>query len=314
MSDLGSKAIVICNSRFGLPAITYLHSTHQLVAVFCVTKEVEFEDEIKNHAQQMGFRLEIAKKNNWESNLEQLILSTQASIVLVKTFGFKIPSSLLEIPKHGFINFHYALLPQYRGAFPLFEVLKNKEEYGGISVHHLTCEFDKGPLVFKQYVPIKNTDTYGDHMVNLANAGVALTKQLMEMLKDDDVQLPSIQQNEQEARYIKKPDFRDLLIQWDKMTAEQIVALILASNYWSKGAITLWNSIYVNILYARFLKEKHSGLKAGTIMHLKEGESVKIACVNYQVIAIDTVFLSSGYLPAFELHRYGIQQNDVFGN
>lgn len=315
MSDLKKpQAIVLCSSRFALPAIFFLQANKNLSAVFCCTRDAEFEGEIKQMQAQVRFDLVVSHKFNWLDKLHQLLSERNPDVVLVKTFPYKIPESLISIPKRAFLNFHYALLPQYRGAFPLFQVLKNRDEYGGLTVHHLTAEMDNGPMVFKQYVPIKGTDTYGDHLANLAHAGLLLTKQLMETLEDESVLLPSTPQNEAEVQVIAKPGIRDLLIDWNAMTAEQIVAMILASNYWSKGAITTHHSNPIHILFGRVLDEKHDNKIPGTILHFRVGESVKIACLDQSVIAIDTVFISSGYLPAFELYRCGITVGSLLGS
>ncbi len=52
--------------------------------------------------------------------------------------------------------------------------------------------------------------------------------QLLELLQGENPSLTSIPQNESIAKYIAKPRQDELLINWNAMSAKEIVALILA--------------------------------------------------------------------------------------
>lgn len=111
----------------------------------------------------------------------------------------------------------------------------------------------------QQYVQINEGETYGKHEQDLANEGARLAVQLTEILCDREAVLPAIPQDESIANVIAKPGTADLIINWKEMTAKQIVALILATNPWGKGAIAYWNRIPVQILFAR-MGEKATGI------------------------------------------------------
>jgi methionyl-tRNA formyltransferase len=65
-------------------------------------------------------------------------------------FGFPrlIPDSVRSIFPHGVLNFHPALLPQYRGPKPLHWIALDNawEKHGGVTLHEMTDEFDKALL------------------------------------------------------------------------------------------------------------------------------------------------------------------------
>ncbi len=305
------RFIVLCNSRLALPGIAALHQHKSLASVACLTRDVEFEVELIHFTTQAKIPLKIFEKHIWQTQLEEMLVEYKPDAVFVKTFGFKIPSQLFRIPKWGFINFHYALLPQYRGSFPLYEVLKRREPYGGISVHYLTDEFDKGPLIMQQYVQINEGETYGKHAQNLADESAKLTLQLMEMLCDKDVILPLINQDESLAAIIARPNTADLIINWNEMNAQQIVAMILATNPWSKGAIAYWNNIPVQILFARLGKKLDNLYSPGQIIELSQIRGMQVACTNNESIWIDVIYMKEGYLPAFKLLDYQIAANTI---
>jgi methionyl-tRNA formyltransferase len=59
----------------------------------------------------------------------------------------KIIEPLLSTPKKGFINFHPAPLPMYRGPTELDDAIKNKEMQWGVTVHHMDENYDTGKII-----------------------------------------------------------------------------------------------------------------------------------------------------------------------
>ena len=54
--------------------------------------------------------------------------------VVTNGYGVLLPQSILDIPKFGFINLHFSLLPSYRGAAPVQRALQNGDLISGVSV------------------------------------------------------------------------------------------------------------------------------------------------------------------------------------
>lgn len=59
----------------------------------------------------------------------------------------KITKSLLSIPKKGFVNYHPAPLPKYKGPTEHDEAIKNKEIHWGVTVHYMDEDYDTGPII-----------------------------------------------------------------------------------------------------------------------------------------------------------------------
>jgi len=59
----------------------------------------------------------------------------------------KITEPLLSIPKRGFVNYHPAPLPRYRGPTELEEAIRNKEVHWGVTVHYMDENYDTGPII-----------------------------------------------------------------------------------------------------------------------------------------------------------------------
>jgi len=66
---------------------------------------------------------------------------------------------LLSVPARGAINLHGALLPDYRGLLPAFWVLANGESHTGVTVHYMSEEVDRGPIILQERVTVRAEDT-----------------------------------------------------------------------------------------------------------------------------------------------------------
>lgn len=73
-------------------------------------------------------------------------------------FRFMLKEPLLRAPRHGALNMHGSLLPNYRGRVPVnWAILKGERETGA-SLHYMETEPDAGDLVDQQAVPILPDD------------------------------------------------------------------------------------------------------------------------------------------------------------
>lgn len=59
----------------------------------------------------------------------------------------KIPLELLSIPKFGFVNYHPAPLPKYKGPKESSFAIKNQEMEWGVTVHYMDEDYDTGPII-----------------------------------------------------------------------------------------------------------------------------------------------------------------------
>ena len=86
--------------------------------------------------------LRIIKLNKSINHIDSLnIIRSLEPDLLVSILGSEIfKTDLLNIASNGCINLHTSLLPKYRGLMPSFWVLKNNEEYSGVSVFLLMKE------------------------------------------------------------------------------------------------------------------------------------------------------------------------------
>lgn len=65
-------------------------------------------------------------------------------LVIVVAYGKLIPKFVLSIPRFGWFNLHFSLLPKYRGAAPLQHAILNGEKTTGVTLFKLDEGLDTG--------------------------------------------------------------------------------------------------------------------------------------------------------------------------
>ncbi len=74
-------------------------------------------------------------------------LDLAVDLVVVVGFGALIPGELLGIPRRGFINVHFSLLPRWRGAAPVERAILAGDARTGVSVMQMDAGLDTGPVL-----------------------------------------------------------------------------------------------------------------------------------------------------------------------
>ncbi|HEX6338173.1 MAG TPA: methionyl-tRNA formyltransferase [Jiangellaceae bacterium] len=92
----------------------------------------------------------------------------------VVAYGGLIPKAALEVPKHGWINLHFSLLPAWRGAAPVQHAIMAGDDITGACTFQIEEGLDTGPVYGRLTETIRPPDTSGDLLARLADAGAKL--------------------------------------------------------------------------------------------------------------------------------------------
>ena len=103
--------------------------------------------------------------------------------VPVVAYGALVPPAALEIPKHGWINLHFSLLPAWRGAAPVQHAILHGDEVTGASVFEIEADLDTGPLYGGLTEQIRPSDTAGDLLERLAADGAGLLVAVLDAIE-----------------------------------------------------------------------------------------------------------------------------------
>ncbi|MCA9873849.1 MAG: hypothetical protein KC441_09345, partial [Anaerolineales bacterium] len=83
------------------------------------------------------------------SDTRDCLAGLQPDIACVACFDRRIPGGVLAIPRHGFLNVHPSLLPDFRGPAPLFWTFREGIRATGVTVHFMDEGLDTGDIVLQ---------------------------------------------------------------------------------------------------------------------------------------------------------------------
>ncbi|MFF0544249.1 methionyl-tRNA formyltransferase [Nocardia thailandica] len=106
----------------------------------------------------------------------------------VVAYGALLPQAALDIPRFGWINLHFSLLPAWRGAAPVQAAVDAGDEITGASTFLIEAGLDTGPVYGMMTEKIRLTDTAGDLLGRLADGGAALLEQTLDGVEDGTLQ------------------------------------------------------------------------------------------------------------------------------
>ncbi|MFH1771513.1 MAG: formyltransferase family protein [Candidatus Omnitrophota bacterium] len=98
----------------------------------------------------------------------------EPELIISCHFDQRVRNPMLEIPKYGAINLHYALLPEFRGPFPTFWALKQGKDRVGVTVHFMNEKLDEGDIVHQQEAKVRAGDSVLSLNCRLLNIGAEL--------------------------------------------------------------------------------------------------------------------------------------------
>ena len=113
----------------------------------------------------------------------------------VVAYGNLLPSAALDIPRLGWVNLHFSLLPAWRGAAPVQWAVRHGDDVTGATTFLLDEGMDTGPVLGTMTERIRADDTAGDLLFRLAHAGSGLLVSSLDALEDGGL-VPVAQSNE----------------------------------------------------------------------------------------------------------------------
>ena len=132
----------------------------------------------------------------------------------VVAYGNLIPPDALAIPRLGWINLHFSLLPAWRGAAPVQHAIMAGDEVTGASTFVIERGLDTGPVLGVMTETIRPTDTAGDVLRRLSTAGAGLLVATLDGLESGD--LVAVPQPSEGVSLAPKIEVDDARIVWTR--------------------------------------------------------------------------------------------------
>ena len=107
------------------------------------------------------------------------ISAVQPDVAAIVAYGGLVPPAALDIPRHGWVNLHFSLLPAWRGAAPVQRSVMAGDDVTGAVTFQLEEGLDTGPVFGTLTEAVKPQDTAGDLLERLSHSGAVLLAQTL---------------------------------------------------------------------------------------------------------------------------------------
>ncbi len=183
------RIIVAGTPEVALPPLEAIHASgHQIIAALTRPDAVSgrgrkvSRSPVAQWADEHGVPVLQPAKPGEPEFLEQL-RELAPDCVAVVAYGALVPQRALDIPKHGWINLHFSVLPAWRGAAPAQRAVMAGDQVTGASVFQLEKGLDTGPVYGVMTQTIRPRDTAGDLLGKLAEGGAGLLVAVLDGLE-----------------------------------------------------------------------------------------------------------------------------------
>jgi methionyl-tRNA formyltransferase len=223
-------------------------------------------------AQPQSLRLD-GKYPDVAKEAHDLLNNTPHDVMVVAAYGLILPLSVLTIPRLGCLNIHGSLLPRWRGAAPIHRAIEAGDTETGITIMQMEEGLDTGPMLLKQCIAIKDTDTTGILHDKLAAMGGEMIVATLQQLKDG--KLSPVVQPEAGVNYASKISKEEAALDFS-LPAEVLARKIRAFNPFP-GTHAKYAETTLKIWGAK-LFETTGNHKPGQILSANAEQGVIVAC------------------------------------
>lgn len=161
-------------------------SSHEVAAV--VTREdspqgrrrVMTPTPVAVAAEELG--IPVIRANRLDDAATAAIGAVNPDLGVIVAYGGLVREPLLSLPRLGWINLHFSLLPRWRGAAPVQRAIMAGDEITGASVFQLVEGLDEGDVFGTLTQRIGGQETAGHLLESLADGGAELVVRTVDAL------------------------------------------------------------------------------------------------------------------------------------
>ena len=130
----------------------------------------------------------------------------------VVAYGALVTPALLDVPRHGWVNLHFSVLPAWRGAAPVQRAILAGDEVTGATTFRIEKGLDTGPVFGTLTETIRARDTSGDLLGRLSVVGADLLVRTLDALEDGI--LSPVEQSTDGVSHAPKLEVEDARVVW----------------------------------------------------------------------------------------------------
>ena len=229
------------------------------------------------------------------------VLKLNADVILVGTWREKLKKEITDLPVIASVNVHPSYLPKYRGPNPYLQTILHGENKSGITFHLIDEKFDNGAILAQQEIDIMPDDTSKELKYRTLYQARKLCSSILSNLGSGLI-IP-VPQNEKEATYYSNIKAEDMMLDFERETAEKIHARIRAFHPWLPCYVSHRNKYFIpNPYKLRILDEEHTEKilkkrkittpKVGAIIDTNyKSRSITVMCRDWKSLKMTGVYL-----------------------
>jgi methionyl-tRNA formyltransferase len=200
----------------------------------------------------------------------------------VVAYGQILRKGLLAVPRHGFVNLHFSLLPAWRGAAPVQATILHGDRETGVTCFVLDEGMDTGPILLTRGTKVGPTETAGELVERLAILGAPLLVEAVLGLVDGT--LEPVPQDDGAATYAPKISPHDAVLDWSA-SAEQVDRRVRAYQP-VPGAHTTFAGGRLKVHVARIVPGTG---EPGTIVAVDDRTGAPVVACGHEALRLDEV-------------------------
>ncbi|MCZ9881593.1 methionyl-tRNA formyltransferase [Arthrobacter sp. B2a2-09] len=123
--------------------------------------------------------IDIIHASKVDAGTTERIASYEPDVAAIVAYGGLVPKAALGVPRHGWINLHFSLLPAWRGAAPVQRSVIAGDDITGAATFLLEEGLDTGPVFGTLTETVRPEDTAGELLERLSLSGAVLLTQTL---------------------------------------------------------------------------------------------------------------------------------------
>jgi len=140
-------------------------------------KRVLTPSPVARRAAELG--IEVIHAAKVDADVTARIAAINPDVAAIVAYGGLIPPAALDVPRHGWINLHFSLLPAWRGAAPVQRAVIAGDDVTGAVTFQLEAGLDTGPVFGTLTERVGPEDTAGLLLERLSHSGAVLLAQTL---------------------------------------------------------------------------------------------------------------------------------------
>jgi methionyl-tRNA formyltransferase len=127
--------------------------------------------------------IEVIRAARVDAEATASIAAVNPDVAAIVAYGGLVPPAALAIPRHGWVNLHFSLLPAWRGAAPVQRSVMAGDDVTGAVTFRLEEGLDTGPVYGTLTETVGPDDTAGELLERLSRSGAVLLAQTLSAIE-----------------------------------------------------------------------------------------------------------------------------------